>query len=248
VKYKNWSPEIWRSIEFALKEELQANKHPVAAFDADGTLWDTDLGESFFKYQIKNKLLMGLPKRPWEHYRKWKESGDPRPAYLWLAQINQGHTLEQVRSWAEENVKDLEPLPIFEAQRSLIELLQKNKVDIFVVTASVKWAVEPGARRLGIPLDKVLGIKTQVIKGLVSDQQDGLITYREGKAEALLQASGGRLPFLSCGNTLGDLSLLEKATRVRLAVGAAPSGHELFDAEERLRHEATTRNWHTHRF
>jgi phosphoserine phosphatase len=248
VKYKNWSPEIWRAIEMALQEELQSGARAIAAFDADGTLWNTDLGEAFFKFQIDRQLLSGLPPRPWEHYRKWKDSGDPRPAYLWLAQINKGHSIEKVRSWAEASVKALEPLPIFAAQEKLIQLLLKNKVEIFVVTASVKWAVEPGALRLGIPQKNVLGIQTKIKDGRVSDELDGLITYRQGKAEALLAATGGLQPFLCCGNTLGDLSLLERATRVRLAVGAASRQEELFEAEEKLRVEAKNRNWFIQQF
>jgi HAD superfamily phosphoserine phosphatase-like hydrolase len=219
----------------------------VAAFDADGTLWDTDLGESFFKWQIANANLPNLPKDPWRHYRAWKESGDPRPAYLWLAQINAGQPLKQVQDWAEQAVKAHEPLPIFEDKRKLIQWLLEQKVRVYIVTASVKWAVEPGALRLGLRYDDVLGIQTKVQDGVITGEQEGVITYREGKAEAIREASG-HAPFFAAGNTMGDLALLESATQMRLVSGAAPKEHELFEAEEKLRTEGKARGWFIHQF
>jgi phosphoserine phosphatase len=248
MKYKSFSPEFWDHLSNALEQELKTNPRPVAAFDADGTLWDTDLGEAFFKWQIQNANLPNLPADPWKYYRNWKESGDPRPAYLWLAQINQGQTLTQVQEWAEKSVQAQEPLPIFPDQKKLIRWLLDRKVEVRIVTASVKWAVEPGANRLGLTFDKVLGVMTQVSEGVLTDEQAGLMTYREGKTEALLHATDGRAPFFASGNTMGDHSLLKSATRLAMAVGAAPKGHELFETEEKLREEARSHGWLVHQF
>ena len=44
-----------------------------------------------------------------------------------------------------------QPLPIFEEQVRVIEKLRSLQVDIYIVTASIKWAVEPGARRPELP-------------------------------------------------------------------------------------------------
>jgi len=248
MKYKNFPPEFWNLLSKALDEERKTNPRPVAAFDADGTLWDTDLGENFFRWQIANSQLPDLPPDPWRHYRDWKESGDPRPAYLWLAQINKGQTLKQVQAWAESAVQSYEPLPIFEEQKRLIRWLLDQKVEVYIVTASIKWAVEPGALRLGLDHNQVLGIRTKIQNGIVSDLQDGVITYREGKAEAILAETDGRAPFFAAGNTMGDFTLLQSATQLSLVTGAAPEGHELFETEEKLRSEGRARGWVVHRF
>lgn len=248
MKYKNYPSEVWDQIRQALSEERKSGRTPVAAFDADGTLWDTDLGESFFKYQIAQKVLTGLPADPWRHYRDWKESGDPRPAYLWLAQINSGRRLDEVRGWAEDAVKSREPLPIFAEQKKLIEYLLQEGAQVWIVTASVKWAVEPGALRLGLTHDHVIGIETAIRRGLVTDEAAGHMTYREGKPMAVLAKTHGQRPFLASGNTLGDLSLLESASRIRLAVGASTPGHEMFEAEEKLREQGRQRGWIVHQF
>jgi len=247
MKYKNFPQEFRNKISQGLDQELKNHSRAIAAFDADGTLWDIDMGESFFKWQINNCDLSDLPADPWKHYRDWKASGDPRPAYLWLAQINSGISLAQVREWAEQAVQSLEPLPIFEDQKKLIEWLLQNKVEVFVVTASVKWAVEPGAKRLGLDFEHVLGVATETKNHLVTKSQDGLITYKEGKAEALLQKTKQK-PFLACGNTTGDLALLQSASQIAMAVGAAPQGHELFATEEKLRQKAIKQGWMIHQF
>lgn len=256
MKSKNYSAEIWNEIDAALAtavlEAKKTGQAPVAAFDADGTLWDTDLGEAFFKYQIEKNLLPEafkacLPKDPWQHYRDWKKGGDPRPAYLWLAQINAGQNLQTVRGWAEAAVEASSPLPIFSDQKKLIEKFLQAGVEIYVVTASVGWAVEPGAKLLGIPAERVLGVQTRVENGIVTKDQAGEMTYREGKLRGLLAATGGRKPFFAAGNTMGDHALLS-AARVSLAVGAAQPGQELFSTEEHLRTEARVRGWLSHFF
>lgn len=248
TKYKNFPKEFWDQISKSLDQALQKNPRPIAAFDADGTLWDTDLGENFFRWQIKNCRLPDFPSDPWKHYRDMKSSGDPRPAYLWLAQINHGTSLQQVRTWAQQAIEPVSSLPIFEEQKKLIDWLQKNGVSVYVITASVKWAVEPGANLLGIPSENVIGIETEVDgQGIIQKKQHGLITYREGKPQALRQRTG-QSPFFASGNTMGDFALLESATEIRLAVGATNSGHELFKTEEELRQNAIQRGWLSHHF
>lgn len=248
MKYKNFSPEICDKLERALNLAEKSGGRKIAAFDADGTLWDTDLGEGFFKFQIENNLLPQLPHDPWNYYRKWKEAGDPRPAYLWLAQINSGHAIAKVREWAEECVRSMQPLPIFEAQKRLIEKLISLNFEVYVVTASVKWAVEPGAALLGIQQANVLGVETKIIDGKVTETQNGLITYREGKSLALLERTKGVKPLLCSGNTMGDFSLLSTASQIGLAVGATKQGHEIFETEEALRAKAKESGWLIHQF
>lgn len=254
MKYKKWSDLTWQKLRDALKRELdfcEANKtQPVAAFDADGTLWNTDLGENFFRYQIASGELKHLPDDPWGHYVRWKSQGDPRPAYLWLAQINRGQPFSKVEKWAAEAVEQYDMLPVFDDQRRWIELLQQSKVEIYIVTASVRWAVIPGAKQLHIPADHVLGVETAVENGIVTEKPAGFMTYREGKAQAIMEMIAPRKPFFCCGNTLGDLALLQLATRAPLAVSTSPElqTQELVESEAKLRAEAETREWLTHQF
>jgi phosphoserine phosphatase len=237
--------EILSKIRKKIDVALDNGAHPIAAFDADGTLWDMDMGEHFFQYQIEKKLIPDFPKDPWKYYRDFHDK-DAAQAFLWLAQINNGFSLEQVREWAAESVQALPHLPIFPWMESIIDHLHRRNVDVYVVTASVKWAVEPAAKKLGISYDKVIGITTKVKDGIVTDEQDGPITWREGKVTGLLEKTGRKAPFFCAGNTLGDLALLDCSTQLRLANTVVPASHGNFETEQKLLEIAKNRGWLFH--
>ncbi|MBL7554848.1 MAG: haloacid dehalogenase-like hydrolase [Bdellovibrionaceae bacterium] len=247
MKYKSYPETFWKQLNETLAE-LKKNQTPlVALFDADGTLWDTDLGENLFHYTIDNRLVE-LPPNPWEHYLELKKkNSDPRDAYLWLAQIYKGQTLDQVRKWADDALKSLQPFPVFDDQRKLINLLKNHQVTIKVITASIAWAVEPGARALGLLDSDVIGVETRVQNGIVTDEKAGVITYRGGKVEGY-KAKHKDQPFLAVGNSEGDVELLEFSSHLRLAVSAANREDRLYKSEYHLQEIAKSKNWHFHRF
>jgi phosphoserine phosphatase len=248
VPVNEFPPSLMSELVEQLEKISAERSGPkYAAFDADGTLWDADAGEGFFDYQIHHSNLRGLPADPWKYYLEQK-AVDPTKAYLWLAQISNGCSLEQVRRWAAECVARLNPYPVLKSQRELIGVMQKLGFEIFVVTASVKWAVEPAAALLGIDRDHVLGITTVIRNGIVTDEPVYPVTWRKGKAQALLMATDGARPVFCAGNTDGDLALLECATHIPLAVSTQNTPSKLNDSEKRLRDEAVKRGWRTHAF
>lgn len=247
MKYKQYSPEDWNRIEKAVEKALATDPAPVAAFDADGTLWDTDLGEAYFNYKIDNRLVK-FPEDPWNYYVELKKNpAGPGEAYLWLAQVLSGQMLEQARAWADDAVIANHPTPIFPEQKRLIEFLLSKGVHVMIVTASVKWAVEPGARLLGLTNENVIGIETFVENGRLTDKLKGTITHRQGKADAILKFTGGKRPFLAAGNTMSDFELIESATDIHIAVSAASRDDRLFKTEDELQKIARAKNWIAYR-
>lgn len=246
MDYKKYSTATWDQIHKALDSVLQQDSQPVAAFDADGTLWDTDLGEGFFDYLIGNNLVK-LPADPWGHYEEMKKDpAGPEKAYLWLAQILKGIPLDTVLDWSQKSVEE-NPIPFFPEQKKLIALLLSRGVQVYIVTASIKWAVDPGSKIMGLKPENVLGIETEVVNGLVTEKQKGIITYKKGKPDALVKKAHKR-PFLAAGNTMGDWHLLESATHLRLAVSASKPDDRLFKTEYELQKNAQEQGWITHRF
>jgi phosphoserine phosphatase len=246
MKYKDFSPEIVNHISQKI-ETLQKIGHPlIAAFDADGTLWDTDIGEAFFDYLIKEKKI-SLPPSPWHHYLEMK-SHNPVDAYFWLCEILAGHSVETIKIWAKEAIDNFKQLPIFPAQKKLIDLFFKKNVTIYIVTASVKWAVEPAAELLGIKNDYVLGVETLVTPdGIVSKKRIEPATYKKGKIEALLKKTGGKTPFFCCGNSTGDIDLLSAAD-LKLAVRSSAKQEGLLASEIELYNHAIQNKWLVHSF
>lgn len=227
---------------------LKKHKGPhYAAFDADGTLWANDVGENFFQYQIDHCKIPALKKiDPWAHYLKLKKEHPPT-AYLWLAEICSGYPIGDVENWAKEAAKKFPP-ELFPEQKELIAELQKREIKIFVVSASVEWAVTGALKAVGLGSLKALGVKTKVIGRNVSDEPSGHVTWREGKKKALLAATANVAPMLSVGNTLGDLHLLEMSVGVKVAIQsqANDTKHKaLYDDEQGLYKLAKMNNWLT---
>jgi phosphoserine phosphatase len=247
----DFSPHLWSHLQASLERVARETRgRKIAAFDADGTLWDADAGETFFDWQIHNSGLAGLPLDPWAEYRRLKRP-DPRVAYVWLAQISAGRTLDEVRAWAHQCFAEHQqrsPWPVFESQHKLIQHLRKLDFEIFVVTASIKWAVEPAAQLVGIDHDHVIGIETRVVDNVITTEALHPLTWREGKAQGLLARTGGAAPLFASGNTYGDSALLECATHLRLAVRSQNEPNSLFEEEEKLAVEAEQRGWLIHHF
>lgn len=243
-----FGPDLWDHLSKHLAVAAGTSQGPrIAAFDADGTLWDADAGETFFDWEIKNAGLKDLPADPWAHYNDLKKI-NPITAYVWLAQINAGHSLSQVRAWAKQCFDAQSQWPVFSSQVLLFDLLRTLNFEIFIVTASVKWAVEPVAELVGIDTDHVIGITTRIENDIVGTEAVHPVTWRQGKAEGLLAATGGVRPILACGNTYGDTALIETATHVQLAVSTQATPCGLFEEEQKLAVEAKERGWLRHEF
>jgi len=243
-----FSPDLWDHLSKQLAVAAgNTDGRRIAAFDADGTLWDSDAGETFFDWQIKNSGLANLPEDPWAYYRETKKK-DPIAAYVWLAQINAGQPLEQVRAWAKKCFAEKSDWPVFSSQVLLLDLLRTLNFEVFIVTASIKWAVEPVAELIGIDSDHVIGITTRVENGIVGTEAVHPITWREGKAQGLLAATGGVRPIIACGNTYGDIALIETATHIHLTVSTQNEPCGLFEEEQKLAEEARKRGWLRHEF
>lgn len=241
-------PFLMAQMKKKIVEAIDTREQPLyATFDADGTLWSGDAGESFFKYQIAECGLKGLPADPWGHYLEMKDVDAPQSC-LWLAQINKGRNIDEVREWAKNCFKSSKHLQIHKSQLELIDFLRKNAVEVFVVTASIKWAVEPGAELLGFDSDHVLGIETLARNGILSDEGIYPLSHGAGKADVFLKATHGIRPILASGNTMSDIPLIELATHVNLAVASDEPGGLVFESENKLLEFAKVRSWFSHRF
>lgn len=249
MEAKPFSTELFDSLKQNILKAKETTPGPhYAAFDADGTLWDSDLGEQFFQFQIDNCNLAPLKEvDPWEYYESTKKV-DPIKAYLWLAQISEGQSLDQVRAWAKQTVEE-KGARVFESQRNLISWLQQNDIEVFIVTASIQWAVEPAGQLVGIPFENVMGIQTKINDhGIVTSEQFGPITWRDGKAKALLERTNGVRPIFCSGNTLGDIALLETSVGERLCIQTQTEKNGLFEEESKLNQHAQQHGWRVHHF
>lgn len=112
--------------------------------------------------------------------------------------------------------------------------MRANGWIVYIVSASNRWSVAPGARALGIDADHVIAVDVAVERGLLTDRVSDPIPTLAGKP-GLLRQRAGRDGDLAFGNSRLDLPLLE-ASRFPVAVGPRSRSTPLLD-------EAKRRGW-----
>jgi phosphoserine phosphatase len=127
-----------------LPPEVEALLHdgPVA-FDADGTLWRGDVGD---------ELVRDLG-RFVEYERRVSE--DPIAGYTWAAEILEGMDEAEL---LERCTRLFARQQLFDFVRPLLARLTAADADVYIVSASPRWAVLPGARLLGVSDDRVIAV------------------------------------------------------------------------------------------
>ncbi|MCO5112628.1 MAG: HAD family hydrolase [Bdellovibrionaceae bacterium] len=236
--WQNQTSQLIQDIETFLNKNPRGKK--VAAFDADGTCWFNDVGRDFYLYQCEN-IFKNVWQ--WSDYTD-REKKDVGESLWWLAEINHGATVQNLIRQAQEALIQKGPLQIVPSVQQLIRFLLAKGVEVFIVTASVKWSVVPAARELGINEDHVLGVTTLLdLEQRLTLERYLPITWREGKPEALLNATDGVAPFLCGGNTISDLPLLESATDFRVSVNSVDQKDSIFESEQQLKRISLERQW-----
>ncbi len=233
---------IKENIETALKDPA-VNK--IAAFDADGTCWLSDVGRDFFDYQIKENYFSGPP-LTWEDYQKEEDKSMERGLF-WLAEILAGLQLDELRKFVDGFNKSVRPTFI-EHQKEIIKFLIEKGVRVHIVTASVKWTVEAGALDLGIPYENVIGIETEVENGIITPKQKGPLSWQSGKVDALLARTNGLKPFFVSGNTMSDYPMMQLSTHLRQVIHSATPEDSIYKSEHEALTLAKQHGWHYFNF
>jgi phosphoserine phosphatase len=130
----------------------------------------------------------------------------------------------------------------------LVRWLLEREVQVYIVTASIKWAVEPLARRLGLANENVLGVEVVEKNGVLTDHGLYPLPFGEGKPEVFLNFTKGVRPLLAAGNTWHDSHLVAVASHVNLAISSHAPGEHNHESEMKMREHALAKGWLTHSF
>ncbi len=219
---------------------LQRQPTPhIAAFDADGTLWSTDMGDEFLKAFAQT----AGHEHVFQHYLTMRWGGQKREALIYACQVVAGMSPDAVDAFCEELFQRHLKSSVFPLMQEFLAWLLSKNVQVYIVTASPSWAVVPGAHFLGLEAENVLGLKTSLRNGFYTDELCTPYTSGEGKATALKQACLASHPFLTAGNTPDDLALLRLSRGLKVAVRSAPEGTRLGPIEKQLADQAVGEDW-----
>lgn len=156
----------------------------------------------------------------------------------WLARLLWGFRVEEIRTYAQEAVKDELARPLttevlrehaddeapVEVRRGvrmvpemadLIDCLKKFGFDVWVVGSDAQEFIEAMAVRYGVEPTRVLGIRSGSHEGKLTDEVLEPVPVESGKA-SVVAAALGRVPALVVGADGGDADLLGYGSGTRL--------------------------------
>lgn len=248
VRLDGFSPAVAQALVDFIERHRAVSGRKIAAFDADGTLWSGDIGEVFFRDQVAQGTAPRAPKMdPWKVYCDDANGGDAVKAYGWLAQWNAGVREDDLNRWAEEFFAKHWQSRVFAPMQTFVKELHDAGFECWVVSGSIKWVVAAGAKRYGIPFNRVIGTAVTVNGGILTDQIDGVVPYRGGKT-VMVDSVIKQRPLFAAGNTYWDKELICTATTLGLSIHSEHPGEPNYDSEQKLQELAREKNWLSQRF
>jgi len=227
-----------------LDAELTRLGGGVLATDADGTIWDGDVGVDSFEQLLAEGAVrdearaaleadaasIGLPVAgksatalAADLYAAHKDERYPHDrAFAMMAWAFAGFHAHEVRAFAER-VLDAVGLDarVRPEMRQILRWAEAHQVPVYVVSASPVAVVEVGVTRIGAPVARTLAMTPAQGEGSVLlPRLDGPVVYGDGKVRVLLDA-GLPGPILGAfGDSHYDAPMLKQA---RVPVAVTPS-------------------------
>jgi len=185
----------------------------IAVFDCDGTLWSGDAGSTFMHWTVDTGLL-SRSASDWLYgrYRLYKRGEVSELAICGeMVQVYAGLREDEMRQAAKTFFRDKIEANIFPEMQRVVAALQQAGVDIWAVSSTCDWVIEEGVKRFGIPANRVLAARVEVVDGIVTNRILDVPTD-QGKVDSLVRA-GISAPDAVFGNSVHDAAMLAIARR-----------------------------------
>jgi HAD superfamily phosphoserine phosphatase-like hydrolase len=213
----------------------------LAVFDCDGTLWAGDSGEGFFYWAMEHGLMAkDVARQAVARYRDYKAGKvDEESMCGEMVILHAGFAVEELERGAEEFFAEKIALNIFPPMQELALELCDRGCQMWAVSSTNEWVVRAGARRFGIPPERVLAACAEIENGCCSERLLSVPTD-EGKAIALRRHFPNGGIDVAFGNSVHDVAMLELARHAfaispdnGLGAIARERGWRIFEPEPR---------------
>jgi HAD superfamily phosphoserine phosphatase-like hydrolase len=183
----------------------------VAAFDCDGTLWSGDAGETFFRWEMQESIVSAevaqAMRARYVEYKAGKVSEDDMCGEM--VTMHRGISEAVVMQAATEFMAHSFPGNIFPEMRELVRRLDAQGCEIWAVSSSNEWVIRAGMKEFGIPEERILAAKVDVVDGIVTGRLVR-VPSGPGKPKALREVAGKRIE-AAFGNSRWDADMLADA-------------------------------------
>jgi phosphoserine phosphatase len=192
----------------------------LAVFDCDGTLWEGDAGKDFLYWEVEHGVLPPpVAAAVIPRYRDYEAGRVPEDVMCGeMVQIHAGLPVADLERAGEEFFATLVYPRIFPEMMDLVARLAETGCELWAVSSTNEWVVRAGARRFGIPGDRILAASVRSRDGRATDELVRVPTD-DGKVTAIREVIGC-VPDAVFGNSLHDFDMMEMA---RAAFAIAPN-------------------------
>ncbi|WP_433932474.1 HAD family hydrolase [Sorangium cellulosum] len=242
------APTIPRVTTSDILRRLEAERGAVGAsaalaFDADGTLWDGDVGidlfEAFLAGRCARPEAEAALRREAEAFGVAAEGGAHEIASaLYAAFVAEKYPEDRAfammawafAGWREDELAALVDRVLEDrghagrirpALLPILEWARSRGAPVFVVSASPRFVIERAVARLGIAPERIAAMTPAVREGRLAPELGAPATYGEGKTRALERIFPELAVLAAFGDSAYDAALL-RAARVPVAVSPSP--------------------------
>ena len=212
----------------------------IAVFDGDGTV----LGQAphYLADECMYQYAKEHPQQKAELIEEMKTQSNVSIPYVRDRVLYMtGQSLQFYRDLGESCFKKYYPDKIFQPMRELINLLKKNHFEIWIVSASPEGMYQQFlSKELGIPITHIIGVKSVIRNGVITDEIVNPVPQDHGKKEAI-ETFIQDAPLLVAGNSRGDKEMIEFSRGLKIIVN--PDEDIADDQTESMADYSRRNNW-----
>ncbi len=152
-----------------------------------------------------------------------------------------GESLENLRKIGKDCFEKHYSGKMYGPMRALIDLLKRNNFEIWIITASPEGLYQEFlSEELNIGITNIVGVKSVVRDGIVTDRIIEPVPQDEGKKESIETFVQAR-PLFSAGNSRGDREMIEYSAGMKMIIN--PDEHIAQGDQESMAETAGKLGW-----
>lgn len=225
--------------EFLVSVQTEKGRK-IAVFDGDGTV----LGQvpHYLADECMYLYAKSKPGYKTDLIKEMvKQSNVSIPYVQNRVHLLSGLSVNELRLLGKECYEKYYKGKVFPPMKELIELLKKNNFEIWIITASPEAMYQQFlSEELKIPITNIVGIRSIIRDGIITDDIVLPIAQDKGKREAIETFVQDR-PLLVGGNSRGDKEMIEYSKGLKMIVN--PDTHVAEDQKESIASYAEKNNW-----
>ena len=240
VAINGFSDEANNKLELFFEKHKTTEGRKIAVFDGDGTIMGQTphylADECMYQFASENpnwnpEILDTITKL----------SNVSIPYVQFRVKYIAGKSLQFYRNLGEKTFNKHYKHKIFKPIKKLISILKQNEFEVWIVTASPEGMYQQFlSKEFEIPITNIIGIKSVIKNGIITNNIVHPVPQDEGKMEAIETFIQGK-PQLVAGNSRGDKEMIEFSSELKIIVN--PDEHIADGQEQSIANYARSEKW-----